>query len=75
MTSFRAVGVVAVTLGAGTSVTESHAPSPSMTIIMGERRWSTPSKFWMDMLQNQNGGVNNLIYEVQHGRHGSSHPE
>ena len=28
----------------------------------------------MDIFQNQNGGMNNLIYEVQHARHGNSKP-
>jgi prepilin-type N-terminal cleavage/methylation domain-containing protein len=58
--------------GAGDILKESMMSSPSLTVIVGERRFNTPSKLWMDMLQNQNGGVNNLIYEVQHGRHGGS---
>ena len=57
---------------AGDVLKESMMTSPSLTIIVGERRFNTPSKLWMDMLQNQNGGVNNLIWEVQHGRHGGS---
>jgi prepilin-type N-terminal cleavage/methylation domain-containing protein/prepilin-type processing-associated H-X9-DG protein len=61
--------------GPGDVCLESMVPSPSMTVIVGERRNSTGgSKFWMDMLQNQNGGMNNLIYIVQHGRHGASIP-
>jgi prepilin-type N-terminal cleavage/methylation domain-containing protein len=60
--------------GAGDVLKENMMPSPSGTIIVGERRHSTPSKFWMCMLQDQNGGVNNLIYEVQHGRHGGAKP-
>jgi prepilin-type N-terminal cleavage/methylation domain-containing protein len=74
--------------GNGNVLKESMMRSPSGTIIVGERRHSTPSKFWMDMLQDQNGGVltpatpgrfrsggrNNLIDEVQHGRHVGAKP-
>ena len=59
-------------IGSGDTLKESMMKDPSSTIIVGERRFNTPSKLWMDMLQNQNGGVNNLIYEVQHGRHGGT---
>ena len=58
--------------GSGDILKESMMRNPSLTVIVGERRYNTPSKLWMDMLQNQNGGVNNLIYEVQHGRHGGT---
>jgi prepilin-type N-terminal cleavage/methylation domain-containing protein len=60
--------------GNGDTLKESMMIGPSLTVIVGERRFNTPSKIWMDMLQNQNGGVNNLIYEVQHGRHGGNKP-
>jgi prepilin-type N-terminal cleavage/methylation domain-containing protein len=60
--------------GSGDTLKESMMIGPSLTVIVGERRFNTPSKIWMDMLQNQNGGVNNLIYEVQHGRHGGNKP-
>ena len=56
----------------GDILKESLMKNPSSTIIVGERKFNTPSKLWMCMLQNQNGGVNNLIYEVQHGRHGGT---
>ena len=59
---------------AGDVLKENRIINPSGTIIVGERRFNTPSKLWMCMLQNQNGGVNNLIYEVQHGRHSGSSP-
>jgi hypothetical protein len=29
----------------------------------------------MDILEIENGGLNNLIYSVQHGRHGGTKPE
>jgi prepilin-type N-terminal cleavage/methylation domain-containing protein len=58
--------------GSGDILKESMMIAPALTVIVGERRFNTPSKIWMDMLQNQNGGVNNLIYEVQHGRHGGN---
>jgi prepilin-type N-terminal cleavage/methylation domain-containing protein len=59
----------------GDILKESQMPNPSGTIIMGERKNSTGgSKLWMCMLQTQNGGVNNVIYIVQHGRHSVSKP-
>ena len=48
---------------------ESQVCRPAMTIILGERRHSDGSDYWMDLLGNENGGVNNLIFCSQHGRH------
>jgi prepilin-type N-terminal cleavage/methylation domain-containing protein/prepilin-type processing-associated H-X9-DG protein len=47
---------------------------PSETVIVGERRHSDQNDFWMDILENENGGLNNLIYSVQHARHGNTQP-
>lgn len=47
---------------------------PAVTIVIGERRHSDQGDFWMDFYENENGGINNLIYSVQHGRHGYPRP-
>ena len=60
--------------GAVAFLTENMMLYPSLTIIVGERRHSDQDDFWMDILENENGGLNNLIYSVQHGRHGGAKP-
>jgi prepilin-type N-terminal cleavage/methylation domain-containing protein/prepilin-type processing-associated H-X9-DG protein len=55
-------------------LTDNMMQYPSLTIIVGERRHSDQNDFWMDILENENGGLNNLIYSVQHARHGNSKP-
>jgi prepilin-type N-terminal cleavage/methylation domain-containing protein len=52
---------------------ESQMLKPAATIIVGERCHSDQD-FWMDLLEDANGGVNNLIYCVQHARHGGGKP-
>lgn len=50
---------------------------PSDTVVIGEKRNSDQGgstgggngDFWMDTLEFENNGLNNLIYSVQHGRH------
>jgi prepilin-type N-terminal cleavage/methylation domain-containing protein/prepilin-type processing-associated H-X9-DG protein len=61
-------------LRTGNVLKENQVRFPSETIIMGERRHSDQNDYWMDMLQNEHGGLNNLIYNVQHGRHGAAKP-
>ena len=61
--------------GAICFLTENMMLYPSLTIIVGERRHSDQNDFWMDILEIENGGLNNLIYSVQHGRHGGTKPE
>jgi prepilin-type N-terminal cleavage/methylation domain-containing protein/prepilin-type processing-associated H-X9-DG protein len=56
------------------SLRENMMLYPSLTVIVGERRHSDQNDFWMDILENENGGLNNLIYSVQHGRHGGTKP-
>ena len=53
---------------------ESQMLKPAETIIMGERRHSDMDDFWMDIDEVENGGLNNLIYCVQHARHGGHKP-
>jgi type II secretory pathway pseudopilin PulG len=53
---------------------ESQVLKPAVTIVLGERRHSDADDFWMDTLENENGGINNLIYSVQHARHGGHKP-
>jgi prepilin-type N-terminal cleavage/methylation domain-containing protein/prepilin-type processing-associated H-X9-DG protein len=55
-------------------MTESQMPWPSLTVLVGERRHSDQNDFWMDILEVENGGLNNLIYSVQHARHGGAKP-
>jgi prepilin-type N-terminal cleavage/methylation domain-containing protein len=55
-------------------LTENMMQFPSLTVIVGERRHSDQNDFWMDILENENGGLNNLIYSVQHARHGGTKP-
>ena len=52
---------------------ENQMLKPAVTIILGERCHSDQD-FWMDLLEDANGGVNNLIYCVQHARHGGGKP-
>jgi prepilin-type N-terminal cleavage/methylation domain-containing protein/prepilin-type processing-associated H-X9-DG protein len=56
-------------------VTDNMMQQPALTILLGERRHTDQGDFWMDILENKNGGMNNLIYCSQHGRHGVSHPK
>lgn len=53
---------------------ESQMLKPADTIVMGERRHSDQDDFWMDVYETENGGFNNLIYCVQHARHGGHKP-
>src|SRR5579859_3669844 len=53
---------------------DSLMPSPAATIVIGERRHSDADDFWMDLYEVENGGMNNLIYSVQHARHGGHKP-
>lgn len=53
---------------------ESLMLKPAETIVIGERRHSDQDDFWMDILETENGGFNNLIYCVQHARHGGHKP-
>jgi prepilin-type N-terminal cleavage/methylation domain-containing protein/prepilin-type processing-associated H-X9-DG protein len=53
---------------------ESKMLKPADTIIIGERRHSDIDDFWMDVFETENGGYNNLIYCVQHARHGGHKP-
>ena len=52
-------------------VKEIHVPRPSMTIVLGEKK-HTQGDFWMDLLENAGGGMNNAIYKIQHARHGGA---
>jgi prepilin-type N-terminal cleavage/methylation domain-containing protein len=56
------------------SMKEGLMLKPAETIIIGERRHSDVDDFWMDILEVENGGLNNLIYSVQHSRHGGHKP-
>jgi prepilin-type processing-associated H-X9-DG protein len=49
-------------------------PFPSLTILLGERRHTDEGDLWMDIFENKYGGVNNLIWCAQHGRHGVANP-
>jgi prepilin-type N-terminal cleavage/methylation domain-containing protein/prepilin-type processing-associated H-X9-DG protein len=60
--------------GGGDVLKEGRMILPSDTVIIGERRQVDQNDFWMDMLQNEHGGMNNLIYNIQHSRHGSAKP-
>jgi prepilin-type N-terminal cleavage/methylation domain-containing protein len=53
---------------------ESRMLKPAETIIIGERRHSDQDDFWMDIFEVENGGLDNLIYCVQHSRHGGHKP-
>jgi prepilin-type processing-associated H-X9-DG protein len=53
---------------------DNFMPYPALTIVIGERRHSDASDFWMDILETENGGPNNLVYSVQHARHGGHKP-
>jgi prepilin-type N-terminal cleavage/methylation domain-containing protein len=50
-------------------IKETSVHHPSESVVMGERKHSGVYDYWMDIDENENGGVNNLIYIVQHGRH------
>ena len=47
---------------------------PTTTIIIGERKLLDQNDYWVDIFQNEHGGMNNLIYNIQHARHGSGKP-
>jgi len=53
---------------------ESQMLKPAETIIIGERRHSDEDDYWMDIFEVENGGLNNVIYSVQHSRHGGHRP-
>jgi len=53
---------------------ERNLANASAVIVIGEKRHTDVNDFWMDIDENENGGVNNLIYSVQHGRHGGTKP-
>ncbi len=54
-------------------VKEVQLPKPAVTIIFGEKKHSQ-GDFWMDLLENAGGGMNNAIFKVQHARHGTPKP-
>ena len=60
--------------GKAETLTESMVPFPSITIVVGERRHSDEDDLWMDVYEVENGGLNNLIYSLQHARHGGTIP-
>jgi prepilin-type N-terminal cleavage/methylation domain-containing protein len=60
----------------GVYVKESQVAHPSETVLIGERRHTDQNDYWMDIFENENGGVDNLIYSVQHARHsGGAKPD
>ena len=61
-------------VGAGGNLKEAQVKFPSSTIIIGERKLLDYNDYWVDMFQNEHGGMNNLIYNIQHARHGSGKP-
>ncbi len=54
-------------------VKESQVPRPAVTVVLGEKKHQE-GDFWMDLLENAGGGMNNAIYKIQHARHGSPRP-
>jgi prepilin-type N-terminal cleavage/methylation domain-containing protein/prepilin-type processing-associated H-X9-DG protein len=56
------------------NLTESGMLYASLTVVLGERRHTDQNDFWMDLLETENGGYDNLIYSVQHARHGNGVP-
>ena len=56
------------------SMKENLMLKPAETIVIGERRHSDKDDFWMDIFEVENGGLNNIIYSVQHSRHGGHKP-
>ncbi len=61
-------------VGSGGNLKEALVKIPSSTIIIGERKLLDQNDYWVDMFQNEHGGMNNLIYNIQHARHGSGKP-
>jgi len=53
---------------------EHQLANASAVIVIGEKRHTDIDDFWMDIDEVENGGLNNLIYSVQHGRHGGTKP-
>jgi prepilin-type N-terminal cleavage/methylation domain-containing protein/prepilin-type processing-associated H-X9-DG protein len=72
--SWRGGGFLGGSVSGGDYLSDNRMLYPSLTIIIGERRHTDQDDFWMDILENENGGVNNAIYSLQHGRHGVSRP-
>ncbi len=66
-------GATSRSSGGAYYVKESSLPKPVITIVLGEKKHSQ-GDFWMDLLENAGGGMNNVIYKLQHARHGSSNP-
>ncbi len=66
-------GATARTSGGAYYVKETDLPRPALTIVLGEKK-HTGGDFWMDLLENAGGGMNNAIYKLQHARHGGSSP-
>ncbi|HEY5912803.1 MAG TPA: prepilin-type N-terminal cleavage/methylation domain-containing protein [Verrucomicrobiae bacterium] len=59
--------------GSGYNIKESALPRPAVTIIFGSKK-HLEGDFWMDLLENAGGGMNNAIYKIQHARHGGPRP-
>jgi len=55
----------------GRTLKEAQVLLPSSTIVIGERKRSDQDDFWMNMKQTEHGGLNNIIYNIQHARHGN----
>jgi prepilin-type N-terminal cleavage/methylation domain-containing protein len=69
----RTDGPTTRSAGGAYYVKETDLPRPVATIVMGEKKHSQ-GDFWMDLLENANGGMNNAVYKLQHARHGSASP-
>jgi prepilin-type N-terminal cleavage/methylation domain-containing protein len=66
-------GVATRSSGGAYYVKEADLPKPVMTIVLGEKKHSQ-GDFWMDLIENAGGGVDNAVYKLQHARHGSLQP-
>ena len=55
----------------GRTLKEAQVLLPSSTIVIGERKHIDQDDFWMNMMQTEHGGLNNIIYNIQHARHGN----
>jgi prepilin-type N-terminal cleavage/methylation domain-containing protein/prepilin-type processing-associated H-X9-DG protein len=64
---------IRATGGGAYYVKETDLPRPVVTIVLGEKK-HTQGDFWMDLLENSGGGMNNAIYKLQHARHGGPKP-
>jgi prepilin-type N-terminal cleavage/methylation domain-containing protein len=58
----------------GVTLREPEMAGPALVIVIGEKRHSDTNDFWMDVYEVENGGYNNLVYSVQHARHGTAKP-